>query len=84
VIELLRNLEGGAPVILSTHSDRVLELLDDPVDALRVCTLEGSKARVARLDAEALPGWLERFGDLGKLREAGRTTSTARPGAYAS
>jgi predicted ATPase len=70
VISLLANLEGGAPVVISTHSDRVLEMLDDP-DALRVCKLDGSKASIARIDRNELPRWLEKFGDLGKLRASG-------------
>ena len=71
VVSLLSSLEGGAPVLLSTHADRVLELLDDPVGAVRVCSLEGSEAIVSQLDAEELPRWLEQFGDLGQLRASG-------------
>lgn len=70
VVSLLANLEGGTPVVITTHSDRVLEMLDD-ADALRVCKLDGSKASVARVDKAELPGWLEKFGDLGKLRASG-------------
>lgn len=71
VVTMLASLPGGAPVVLSTHSDRVLELLDDPADAVRVCSLIGSRAEVSRIDAEELPRWLEQFGDLGQLRAAG-------------
>ena len=39
----------------STHSDRVLELLDDPAASTRVCRLDRGKATVSHLDAEALP-----------------------------
>jgi len=81
VIMLLSNLPGGAPVILSTHSDRVLELLDDPADAVRVCSLEDGRATITRLDAETLPAWLAEFGDVGQLRAAGylpRVTVEAR------
>jgi predicted ATPase len=70
VVSLLAGLEGGGPVVISTHSDRVLEMLDDP-DALRVCKLDGSKASVARIDRNELPRWLEKFGDLGQLRASG-------------
>ncbi len=71
VISLLSNLEGGAPVLISTHADRVLELIDDPADAIRVCALEGGRAAILRLDREALPRWLEEFGDLAQLRASG-------------
>lgn len=71
VMSLLTGTTGGAPVVLSTHSDRVLELLDDPAASTRVCRLDQGKATVSHLDAEALPRWLERFGDLGRLRASG-------------
>jgi hypothetical protein len=70
VVSLLADLEGGAPVVITTHSDRVLEMLDD-ASALRVCKLEGSKATVAGVDPSELHPWLEKFGDLGKLRASG-------------
>jgi predicted ATPase len=71
VIALLTSIEGGAPLILCTHSDRVLELLDDPASATRVCSLDRGRVLVSRIDAEALPQWLERFDDLGRLRASG-------------
>jgi len=71
VVSLLTGIDGGAPLILCTHSDRVLELLDDPVSATRVCSLDGGKAVVSRIDGVELPRWLERFGDLGQLRASG-------------
>jgi predicted ATPase len=71
LVSMLANLPGGAPVVLSTHSDRVLELLDNPADAVRVCSLTGSRADVSRINAAELPRWLEQFGDLGQLRAAG-------------
>lgn len=71
VVALLANLEGGARALVSTHSDRVLEMLDDPVDAVRVCQLDDGVASVARIDGAELPGWLEQFGDVGQLRAAG-------------
>lgn len=71
VVSMLASLPGSPPVVLSTHSDRVLELLDDPADAVRVCNLNGSRAEVSRIDAAELPLWLEQFGDVGQLRAAG-------------
>jgi predicted ATPase len=71
VVSLLTSLESGVPIILSTHADRVLELIDDPVRAVRVCSLDGGKATVSRIDETELPRWLEKFGDLGQLRASG-------------
>lgn len=71
VVSLLSNLPGGAPVVLSTHSDRVLEILEDPLDSVRVCRRQGVAATVSELDAEQLGRWLREYGDLGQLRAAG-------------
>jgi predicted ATPase len=71
VMSLLSSLPGGAPVLISTHSDRVLELLDEPAQALRVCSLQQGKAEVATIDPDELPRWLAEFGDLGQLRASG-------------
>lgn len=70
VVTLLANLPNQPPVVLSTHSDRVLEMLDDPT-GVRVCSLNGSRAEVSRIDPAELPRWLEQFGDLGQLRASG-------------
>jgi predicted ATPase len=71
VVTMLASPPGGAPVVLSTHSDRVLEMLDNPADAVRVCSLSDSRAQISRVDASELPRWLEQFGDVGQLRAAG-------------
>ncbi|GMV39030.1 MAG: ATPase [Myxococcales bacterium] len=71
LFSLLANLPGGAPVIVSTHSDRVLELLGDPADALRVCCLETGRATISRMDREELARWLDEFGDVGQIRASG-------------
>ena len=64
-----------APVLLATHADRVLELIEDPVDSIRVCALEdGGRATVSRLDAEELPKWIAHFGDFSQVRAAGYLT----------
>ena len=71
VISMLAALKG-APVIVSTHSDRVLEMLEDPVSAVRVCTLgPGGAVSISQIDAEELPRWLAEFGDLAQIRASG-------------
>jgi predicted ATPase len=72
VVALLTSLEGPAPVVLSTHSDRILELLDDPVASVRVCGLEaGGKTSLSMLERGSLDRWLAEYGDLGQLRASG-------------
>lgn len=58
VISLLAGMKG-APVIVSTHSDRVLEVLEDPASAVRACRLgPGGAVSLAHVDANELPRWL--------------------------
>jgi predicted ATPase len=78
VIELLAHLPGGAPVLISTQSDRVLELLDDPADAVRVCRLERGRAQMLRIDAAELGPWLAEYTDVGQLRAAGYLAQVLR------
>ncbi len=71
VIAMLASLKG-APIVVSTHSDRVLEVLEDPASAVRVCSLgAGGAVSIAHVDAELLPRWLAEFGDLAQLRASG-------------
>ncbi len=79
VVSMLAALPGAAPVVLSTHSDRVIELIDDPAEAVRVCSLQGSRVLVSRIDRTELPRWLEQFGDLGQLRAAGYLSRVLLP-----
>jgi len=70
VVEMLRT--AATPVLVATHADRVLEMLDDPAETVRVCALsERGRATVARLNKAALDQWLSKFGDLARLRSAG-------------
>ena len=79
VVSLLASVD--ASVVLATHSDRVLELLDDPAAAVRVCSLgEGGAATLATLNPDELQKWLVHFGDLGRLRAAGYLERVQRTG----
>jgi len=61
------------PVILATHSDRLLDALSKPEEAVRVCELEQpeAKTRLRTLDADALSRWLSDYRGLGDVRSAG-------------
>jgi predicted ATPase len=72
VVELLKCVDGGAPVLVSTHSDRVLELVDEPARSIRVCQLdEKGSSSVTGLEEEHLALWLKEFGDVAQLRASG-------------
>ncbi len=69
----------ASPVVIATHSDHLLELLDDPADAVRVCELdEQGRATLAGVDPEELERWLAHYGDLGQLRAAGYLSRVLR------
>lgn len=61
------------PVVLATHSDRLLDALQKPEDAVRVCELEqpAGRTRLRVLDADALARWLADYRGLGDVRSAG-------------
>ncbi len=65
-------LADDRPVILATHSDRLLDGLSDPAQAVTVCELNAAAHTVTRtLSPEALADWLERYRGVGDLRSAG-------------
>lgn len=71
VMSLLIDTADSCQVLLATHSDRVLELLEDPAKAVRVCSLDGGRVRVDAFDPAKLADWLKEYGDLAELRRSG-------------
>lgn len=60
------------PVLLATHSDRLLDALEDPVKSVVLCELdERGATRLLRPDRTRLEKWLERYNGLGSLRAEG-------------
>lgn len=60
------------PVIVATHSDRLLDALEDPARSVVVCELDANdSARLRRLDGATLTTWLERFRGVGDVRANG-------------
>ena len=66
-------MAADGPVVITTHSDRLLDTLRDPAAVVRVCELEEPEAttRVRALDREALSAWLDEYRGVGELRSAG-------------
>lgn len=60
-------LQSAGGVLLATQDSAVMNFLHDPVDSFRVC-LDG---KVLGLDAGVLPGWLERFDNIGNIWDSG-------------
>lgn len=72
VMSFFQALSERSPVILATHSRRLLDELKDPASAAVLCELDD--ANVTRLrypDRAALDAWLEDYEGLGRLLDAG-------------
>jgi predicted ATPase len=81
VIGFFEAMAKEVPVVLTTHSDRLLDVLSDPVEAVRVCELDDLDAgtRVRALDPEPLAAWLKEYRGVGELRSAGYLSSVMEP-----
>lgn len=67
------------PVLLTTHSDRLLDGLSDPAGSVVLCELDEQRAtRLVRPDAGALADWLQDYRGLGDVRSAGHAASILR------
>jgi ABC-type cobalamin/Fe3+-siderophores transport system ATPase subunit len=69
---LLEELAQSCPVIVSTHSDRLLDALYDPAKSVVLCDLDEHRAtRLYRPDTQALAEWLKQYRGFGELRAEG-------------
>lgn len=76
VLQLFEDASTRYPVILATHSDRLLDFLPDPAAAVRVCELDSHHKTVLRkLDPEQLDKWLQHYGGVGAIRAGGQLSS---------
>jgi hypothetical protein len=69
----LESMAEDHPVLLATHSDRLLDALREPARSVRICEADerDRTTRVRELDETALNQWLEDYRGLGDLRSAG-------------
>lgn len=83
LMRVLTMLEASAhahPVVLATHSDRLLDGLSDPASQAAICALDQHGAtQIERLDADRLGRWLEDYRGLGELRADGELGSVLQP-----
>jgi len=78
---MMKELAGKHPVLLTTHSDRLLDLLDDPAKEIVLAEPEPSRfgdpydpskgSQLRRPDAQRLQAWLENYSGYGSLRAEG-------------
>lgn len=79
VLDLFESAAETCPVIIATHSDRLLDGLSRPFDSAVLCELDDQRAtRLIRPDKKALDRWLERYRGLGDIRSAGHEASVMK------
>lgn len=72
VLQLFEAAGRECPIILSTHSDLLLDGLRDPAGSVVLCELDDERRTVlSRPAPDALGEWLERYRGLGELRAEG-------------
>lgn len=72
VIWLLEEMAEETPVILATHSDKLLDALQEPAKSVILCRLDANRAvNIVRPDQTALNNWLEDYRGIGEIRTAG-------------
>jgi predicted ATPase len=76
VLDMFESMARDFPVLVATHSDRLLDGLSDPARSVVLCELnEDHATQLFRPDSRALSKWLERYRGLGDLRGAGHAAS---------
>lgn len=71
LVDLMESAAERAPIIVATHSDRLLDGLKNPARQARVLDVEKGVSRLRTLDATQLARWLEKYRGLGHLRSEG-------------
>jgi predicted ATPase len=73
VAELLVQASARTQLVVTTHSRLLVDALTDHSSSVVVCSKEDGASRFARLDAEELRAWLEKYtlGDLWSMGELG-------------
>ncbi|HEY8427866.1 MAG TPA: AAA family ATPase [Sandaracinaceae bacterium] len=76
VVGLFEEMAREKPVVLTTHSDRLLDMLSAPEKSVVLCDLgPDGTTRLRRPNAAALAKWLEEYRGLGTLRAEGYESS---------
>ncbi len=76
VLGMLEVMSDRYPVVIATHSDRLLDGLSDAAGSVVVAELdERARTRLRRLDPDALSKWIGDYRGLGELRADGELIS---------
>lgn len=75
-LDFWEEMSERLPVVLATHSDRLLDGLTAPERSVILCELDSERStRLLRPDGEVLTRWLEDYSGLGDARSAGHQAS---------
>ena len=81
VVDLLEEASTGRQVVVATHSDRLLDALSNPADAVVLTELDAQGAtRLLRPVPARLARWLKEYRGIGDIRAAGHVTSVMGDG----
>lgn len=76
VLDFFESMAENQPILLATHSDRLLDALTDPARSVVVCDLDERRAtQLRRLDKTALDDWLKDYRGIGDIGSAGHMES---------
>ena len=73
--DLLREASERCQLIVTTHSDTLVDALTDTPESIVVCEKESGQTRLKRLDKKELSHWLEKY-RLGELWTSGELGGT--------
>jgi predicted ATPase len=72
IVAVLEDCSAHHPVVIATHSDRLLDSLSAPAGATVLCDLdEQRRLELRRPDGAQLARWLEEYRGIGQLRAEG-------------
>ena len=71
VMDFFRHMGKSHPVLLATHSDVLLNHLDDPASSAILCERRPEGSRLLRPDSAALKPWLDEYNGLGRALSEG-------------
>ncbi|WP_395855338.1 AAA family ATPase [Cystobacter fuscus] len=76
VLDMFESMAKRFPVLVSTHSDRLLDGLSEPARSVVLCELDDRQAtHLLRPNPRFLAKWLERYRGLGDIRGEGHEAS---------
>jgi len=76
VLGFFETMSKDHPVLVTTHSDRLLDGLSDPANSTILCELDKTMSTVTNVpDGERLAKWIERYRGIGEVRAAGHEAS---------